>query len=396
MPRLAEIQDRLATLQAEFDGITAGGEVTPEAAERAAELSGRIAEARDNLVAEAAAVQRENERLAAEAAAHPQEALRDAAELIFGARDAFRGIEPGWSTSVPTADLARATRMVRNAVSGLEVPHRYDYDLPEPIAPVMGFLSTLPHGLTDGHETYYQSPVLTNAAAGWVSGDKPESSLEWTQATAHIETIAHQMPVAKQTVRRYRQLENTIVGALLLGLDIVKNRYAVSGSNSSGIVGARNMTGTLTYTKTAEDKNIRDVAMEMAMRIRLATGFAPNYVVVSPQTLTKARKAKDQNGRYMYPEIVYEGKIDGMTVVEDQEMHIVTSSEVEGQTVTTESDAMGVYFSGGCSWNTADPDEVEIGLVDKQFIQNAYTLLAEGTHALKVTFPAAFCWCASV
>ena len=37
-----------------------------------------------------------------------------------------------------------------------------------------------------------------------------------------------------------------------------------------------------------------------------------------------------------------------------------------------------------------------IGLVDKQFIQNAYTLLAEGTYALKVPIPAGFCYCSSV
>lgn len=392
MARIAEIQDRLAELQAEFDGITSGGEVSPEDAERASVLSGRIAETRDSLVAEAAAVQRENERIAAEAAADPEAAVADMASAILGARDAFDGVEPGWSRTVPADALRRA----RAAVSGLSTPTRYDYDLPEPIAPVMGFLSTLPKGLTDGHETYFQSPVLTNAAAGWASGDKPESSLSWTQATAHIETIAHQMPVAKQTVRRYRQLENTIVGALLLGLEITKNKYAIAGTNSDGIVGARNITGTLTYTKGSDDKNIRDIAMEMAMRVRLATGFAPDYVVVSPQTLTKARKAKDANGRYMYPEIVYEGKIDGMTVVEDSEMHIVTTSGSGEGATTTETDAMGVYFSGACSWNTADPDNVEIGLVDKQFIQNAYTLLAEGTYALKVTFPAAFCFCASV
>ena len=260
----------------------------------------------------------------------------------------------------------------------------------------MGFLSTLPQGLTDGHETYFQSPVLTNAAAGWVSGNKPESSLEWTQATAHIETIAHQMPVAKQTVRRYRQLENTIISSLLLGLEIVKNRYALAGANSSGIVSAMNLSGTLTYEKQADDTDIRDLAIEMALRLRIATGFAPNYVVLSPQTLAKARKAKDRNGQPMYEDIVRDGKLEGMTIIEDSEMHIVTITGEGANAVTTETDAMGVYFSGAATWNTADPDAVEIGLVDKQFIQNAYTILAEGTHALKVPFPAAFCFCADV
>ena len=397
--KIVELQNRITELKGQIAGITNGGEVSPEDAVRLGELHGRLDEAMDNLSAAAVELQAENARIAAEATASPEDAIRDAAGLIFGPQDSFEGIEPGWKTSVPTAKLFAATQAARmmaaprDAVSGLPTPTYVDYSLPAPIAPIMGFLNTLPQGLTDGHETYFQTPTLVNAANGWTTGDKPESSISWSQATAHIETIAHQMPVAKQTVRRYRQLENTIVGALLLGLDIRKNQYALKGTNSSGIVGAHNIPGTLSYTKASDDENIRDIAIEMALRVRLATGFSPNYVCVSPQALAKAKKAKDKMGRYMYPEIVYDGKIEGMEIVEDVEMHVVTTVGEGANAVTTETDAMAVYFNGALSWNTADPDAIDIGLIDKQFIQNTYTILAEGTHALKVPFPAAVCFC---
>ena len=396
MPRIAEIQNRMAQLEDELAAITASGEVTPEDAQRAAVLEGRLNETRDNLIAEAAAVQRENERLALDAAANPQEAVASAAELVFGTRDAFTGIEPGWRNVVSANALREAQFLVRNAVSGLTTPQRYDYDLPQPIRPIMGFLDTIPRGMTDGDEHYFKSPVLTNAAAGWVSGDKPESSISWSPAVAHIETIAHQMPIAKQTARRYHQLENTVISALLLGLDIVENRYALTGSNSSGIVGARNQEGVLQYTKQADDKFVTDIALEMAMRCRIATGFQPDYIVMSPYTATSMRKAKDKNDRYMYPELVHDGKIAGMTVVEDMEMITTETSGTGESATTTIKNALGVYFSGASQWNTADEDEITIGLIDKQFIQNAYTILAEGTHAYKMTFPGAFCFCEEV
>jgi len=398
---IVKLQNRITELKAEIATISEGGEVSPEDAIRLGELHGRLDEATENLISASAELQAENERIAAEAAANPVDAVRDAAGLIFGAKDSFTGIEPGWSVSVPNAKLAAATHAVRmlgarNAVSGLDTPTYVDYDLPAPIAPIMGFLSTLPKGLTDGHETYFQTPTLVNQASGWTTGNKPESSISWEPATAHIETIAHHMPVPKQTARRYRQLESTVTGALLLGLEIRKNQYALKGTNSSGIVGAHNLAGTLSYTKASDDKNIRDIAIEMALRVRLATGFSPNCVAVSPQALAKARKAKDNQGRYMYPEIVYDGKIEGMQIVEDSELHIVTTTGEGNEAVTTESDAMCVYFNGALSWNTADPDEITIGLIDKQLVQNTYTILAEGTHALKVPFPEAVCFCDAI
>jgi hypothetical protein len=53
-----------------------------------------------------------------------------------------------------------------------------------------------------------------------------------------------------------------------------------------------------------------------------------------------------------------------------------------------------VYASVGATWYTKETDNVEIGLINAQFIQNAYTLLAEGRNALAVRFPDAFCYCA--
>ena len=401
MPSIVELQNRIVSLEGELSAITSSGEVSPEDAHRAAVIDGRLSEARDQLVSEAARVQAENERLAAEAAANHREVLHDMAHMLFGPKDSFGGIELGWQVKVSNRDLfmaqmaARASMMgARDAVSGLSNPHRYSTELPGAAAAPMGFIDTIPHFQTDGEEHYFQQPSFTNMAAGWASGNKAESSIEWAPAVALLETIAHYTPIAKLTARRYRQLESTVAGVLLLGLGMKKDFFALRGSNSSGIVGAMNQTGIQTYTQqssgTMADCNPYDVAVEQKRLIRVNSGFTPDCVAMPSSVATFLKKAKGQDGHYMYPEIVNEGKLDGMTIVEDESLAVTTTS---GGTTTTTNHQL-CYFSGAMSWQTADEDEVTIGLIDKQFIQNTYSLLAEGTHSLKVPIPKAICDCA--
>lgn len=389
MLSIVELQNRIVSLEGELSAITSSGEVSPDDALRAASIEGRLSEARDQLVAEAARVQAENERLAAEAAANSAEIAHDLAHAVLGAADSFGGIEPGWRAAVPYDLLRLANMAARNSVSGLTTPQIYSTDLPAPPAPPMGFLDVIPHGRVDGDEHYFQAPALTNNAAAWASGSKAETNIEWTAATALLEVIAHHMPIAKQTARRYRTLESTIANALMLGLEIAKNGHAVAGTNSSGIKGIINQTGVLTYTQqtsgTMADTNAYDVAVEMAQRVRDSSGFAADFVMMPPAVVTALKKAKGTDGHYQYPEIVHDNKLDGMQIVVD---HNLTSTSGSPAVTTLR---MVVGFSGGCSFNTADEDEVTIGLVSNQFIQNAYTLLAEGTHAFKVPFPKAFC-----
>lgn len=292
------------------------------------------------------------------------------ARALFGDPATFNGIENGF----------RATAPIRDAVSELPTPQIYKRDLPGPVAPPTGFLQTIAHGTTDGDEHFFRTPVLTNKAAGWTTGDKPESSIEWKEAVAHIETIAHWIPILKQTARRYGQLESITANALMMGLDLKCNELALNGDNASGITGVCKTTGILKHTK-ASGKNLKDTFAAMKRKVRVATGIAPNYVCLSPYAIEELSEEKDQVGRYLFPDIANGGTIAGLTVVEDVNM---TGEEHETALV---------YWGNGASWDIADAQEVTIGLTDKQFIQNAYTLLAELTAALRVDNPAAFCLC---
>lgn len=292
------------------------------------------------------------------------------AQHLFGDRGAFSGIKPGFEAKAP----------VRDAIEGLPTPQIYRRDLKGPIAPPTGFLATIAHGTTDGDEHFFLTPVLTNKAAGWVSGKKPESALKWEEATAPIETIAHWIPILKQTARRYSQLESIVSNSLMLGLDLKCDELVLRGTNASGITGVCETTGILTHKKV-EGKNLKDTFAAMKRKVRVATGVAPNYVCLSPYALEELSEEKDQVGRYLFPDIGNGGSIAGLTCVEDVNM------------TTEEKETALVYYNYGASFDIADPEEVTIGLVDSQFIENAYTILAELTAALRVDMPGAFCYC---
>lgn len=282
---------------------------------------------------------------------------------------------------------------VKDAIDpALPTPQTTDYNLPSPLVPILGFLDTIPQGQTDADEHYFKSPVLTNNAAGWVSGDKPESAISWTADVAHLETIAHWIPIPKLAAKRYPTLQNIVDFSLLLGLRIKKNDFAVHGSNTSGIVGITNQVGLLTYTKS-EGENIYDMVVNMSARVKIASGFPANCVALPTNAISTLKTAKGSDGHYLYPEIVQNGTIDGKQIVEDNTLAVSTTAD--GGKTTTKYGCL-VYFSGAAQFNTADADEVTIGLIDKQFVQNTYTMLAEGTYALKVPFPSAFCYCSEV
>lgn len=298
-------------------------------------------------------------------------------ERLFGAKAQFEGIQPGFKTTVP----------VRDAIEGLGTPQIYRRDLPGAVALPSGFLATLPKGTTDGDEHFFMTPSFTNNAAGWTTGDKPESGLGWEEDVAHIETIAHWMPIKKQTANRYSQLESIVSSTLMLGLDMKADALALRGNSASGIVGVLNNQNIINHTISGPSagKNLRDEIYTMARKVRVNSGIAPNYVCLSPYAIELLAQKKDDEGRYLFEDIRPGGNIGGMTIVED--VNMLYDGEVDMESAL-------VYYSGGASFDIADPAEVTIGLVNNQFIQNEYTLLAEITAALMVHMPSAFCYCA--
>lgn len=298
--------------------------------------------------------------------------------------------DPGAFTGLTAADV-NVKKAVHNEYQefGLGTVERVDLNIPRQTndnAPYFGIIDTLGTASTDADLLTYFIPdtdAYKNNAAKWKKGQtKAKSEMAWKKETAYLETVAHYVPVSKLEMRDYGQLENVINTELLYGLRRNLAAAVVSqaaDASDPGIVGLTKNANVQKYTKLADD-TIADSAYRMANDVFLKSGYAATHIAMHPYVSESVELSKDTTGRYL--NVMVGGKLFALTVVDDANL------------VDTTKYGMMVYWNGGATVFTKHQDEVSIGLVDSQFIQNEYTILAEGTHGLKVARPDAFSYLA--
>ena len=369
-----QIHDRIKDLREQ-----AAQAASEDRAEDAIRLGGMIDEL--NVQLENALKDEDAQRNAVRTVGEPEPvkwAPKNVAEAFLGPKDSFSGAK-----IVKDDELTNIT----NAVTGIPDPVRTERDIPGLQTLETAFLDTLAKGTTDGHINYLQAGEYTNAAARWVSGDKPESSYSWTDAVAHLEIIAHQTPVSVFALKHYGQLESIIRNELMIGLRNAEDAEALYANNTTnGIVGVTQTAET--YTAVTGD-NLYDTIVKMAAMSYQKSGIRPTHVAVSPAVATGLELLRADNGEYY--RMVQGGRIAGLQLVVDANLAVTSGSEGS----ETTSDGIIVYNANAATWFTSEENEVLMGVIDKQFIQNTRTLLAEGEHALKVTYPKSFVYLAS-
>lgn len=294
----------------------------------------------------------------------------DLSTAVLGPRSQFTGIQPGFRAAVT---IPANPGVVDPTVPGFG-------DVPR------GFADTLQQGTTVGQVTYLRRGARTNAAAQWATGTKAESTYEWTEEAAPLTWIAHHVPVSKTQASDWGQLDTTIRGELMTGLAQRLSIEALVGANASGITGITNTLNIQEHTIATGD-NAYDAIRRMATAVYVNSGFQPTHVAMSPQVAETLDLLKDNTEAYL--QVKENGRVWNLEVVEDLGLAIYDTVPVTPVT----HHGMIVYSSLGATVLTAETDSIEIGLVNDQFIQNAYTLLAEGRHAFAVRFPDAFCYC---
>ncbi len=312
------------------------------------------------------------------------------AEELLGAREAFNGLKFGQKLGIDVKDASDKPY----TDFGLPGVEEIDYNLPRQTSDgeyQYGFLNSLPKGTTGADVLKFfvkDDAKYANNAAGWAAGnEKPSTTMGWKQETANMETIAHLMPVLEMQVNDWGQLRSLIDIELLMGLRLAEGKAALAGNNSNGIVGILNNAGIQKATKAASD-DVVDAVRKMKTDILLNSGFAPTHLAVHPYVAESLELMKDKNGRYI--EQVINGKLWALEVVED--INLATTAGTE-KTSTTTYGALA-YWNNAATWFTKDTDSIQVGLVGNQFAFNEATIRAEGTHALKVTYPKAFAYLA--
>ena len=359
------IFNAIRALQAEQASVPMDAE---DREERLFRLDGRIEEMQNRLADVLAAEDEARTSFASAAAVVGGTRPLSLAEQAFGPRASFTGIQPGFKAAI--------TIPAGPAVNDPTMPGFPDYP--------RGFADTLQQAQTSAAVQYLRRGARTNAAAEWSTGSKAESAYVWTEHTAPLTWIAHHAPVTKTQASDWGQLDSMIRGEMMIGLAQQRSYLALEGTNAAGIVGITNTVGIQTHSVASGD-NVYDAIRRMVTKIVVTSGFYPTHVAMSPQVKEELDLLKGDDEHYLV--IKVGNQVWGLEIVEDNGMTVVDLA-------TTSHYGALVYASVGATWYTKETDNVEIGLINAQFIQNAYTLLAEGRNALAVRFPDAFCYCA--
>lgn len=309
----------------------------------------------------------EETKLREEAAPAPSPIAASFGERILGPRDEFAGLEIGFSNTDTTPPVV-----------AVPAPKEIELALPGKDASLLNnFASTLPSAPATGSVQFKQRGPQYGAPGTWAgvsavdgtSATKEKVIYTWVDKTANIETVAGYVPISKASLRDYDELLSIIESDLLIDLNEATNGKLLTGSNSGGIVGIENTTGIQAFTEAMGGQYYDAIRMMRTLCMKNARRI-PTHVCLHPDIKEAIDLYKTQMGLYQF---LGDGILWGMQVVED--------FDCEG---------ILVYDAFSAKKRPVHGITVEVGYVDKQFIQNELCVLAEQTLAFQVIRPNAF------
>lgn len=280
---------------------------------------------------------------------------------------------------VEVKDISSLTTDAAGSVGALIQPDR--------AAPVMlpqrrmTVRALLAQGNTSSAQIEYEREKLfTNSAAPVAEGtSKPQSELQFEDATANVRTIAHWMRASVQVLADAPALRSIIDQRLRYGLSYVEETQLLNGSgtgqNLPGLVTnatAYAAPGSLTATAAI------DIIRLMILQVALAE-YPANGIVMNPIDMAAIEMLKDGDGRYLIgnPQGTIDKRLWGLPVVETQAM-------------TVDKALVGAFNLGAQIFDRQDAT-VEVSTEDgDNFTKNKVTIRAEERLALAIYRPQAF------
>lgn len=246
---------------------------------------------------------------------------------------------------------------------------------------------------------YVKEKTFTNNAAETAeasvttgtTGAKPESLLDFEEASTTVRTIAHWIPVTNAMLADAPQIRGIIDNRLIYGLNQRLETQIINGNgtppNLQGILGAGiqniGLAAGATYGGQA---NVVDAAYAAMVQV-MVTGLAsPNAFVFDPVDWAAVRLMRESAvtgnvnpGAYLYgpPSVAGPMTLWGRPVVEA--MGMVDNTMLVGD------------FQLGCMLFDREQGAIRVGTINDQFTRNMQTILAELRAAFVVFRPTAFC-----
>lgn len=274
-------------------------------------------------------------------------------------------------TSLTTDAAGSAGALIPTDRRGLQV------ELPQRRLTIRSLL--LP-GTTNGNQIEYEREKLfTNSAAPVAEGAlKPQSELQFEDATANVRTIAHWMRTSVQVLADAPALQSIIDQRLRYGLGYAEEQQLLNGSgtgqNLLGLVTAATAyaaPGSLAATSQV------DIIRLMILQAALAE-YPPNGIVLNPIDWAAIEMAKDGQGRYLIgnPQGTVSPTLWGLPVVATQAMGV-------------DKALVGAFNLAAQIFDRQDAT-VDVSTEDQDnFVKNKVTIRAEERLALAIYRPQA-------
>lgn len=274
-------------------------------------------------------------------------------------------------TSLTTDAAGSAGALIATDRRGLQV------ELPQRRMTVRALLA--PGTTTSNQIEYEKEKLFTNAAAAVAEGAlKPQSELQFEDATANVRTIAHWMRASVQILADAAGLRSIIDQRLRYGLAFAEEQQLLNGSgtgqNLLGLVTAATAyaaPGSLAATAAL------DIVRLMILQVALAE-YPANGIVMNPIDMAAIEMLKDGDGRYLIgnPQGTIQKTLWGLPVVETQAMSV-------------DKALVGAFDLAAQLFDRQDAT-VEVSTEDQDnFVRNKVTIRAEERLALAIYRPQA-------
>jgi hypothetical protein len=244
---------------------------------------------------------------------------------------------------------------------------------------------------------FFRELLFTNAAAGVAqatattgsSGLKPESALTFEQDTAPVVTIAHWIPITRQTLQDAAQLQTYVEQRLIDGLKLEEADQLLNGTGTADLVGilqtsnvqaldAAYFAANPVANANEPQENFNRV-FRGKTKIRSTGRAKASFAVLNPTDLENMITMGNQTGNYYGAGPFGNGtnntSLWGLRLVEDENIAAGTALVGDGRMAAV--------------WDRMQA-QIFIGTIDDQFVRNMLTILAEERLGLTVFRPTAF------
>lgn len=264
--------------------------------------------------------------------------------------------------------------------------------------------SVLINGTTNSDAIlFFRETAFTNNAAGVPQAThtsaasetpvnasvKPESAITFEQATAPVVTIAHWIPITRQTLQDASQMQTYVEQRLLDGLRLAESDQLLNGNGTNDLTGLLNtsniqdldqtyFSGSAVNDAGSNNENFNRVLRGKLM-IRSVGRARANFVVMNPEDLEDFLTATTATEKNYYGAGPYGGTtlqtMWGLRIIEDENLTAGAVLVGDGRMAAV--------------WDRMQA-QILIDTIDDQFIRNMLTILAEERLALTVFRPQAF------